>query len=301
MPVISDHPSPSSSGNVTFERCQTLVWHGPQETETVLVQFLLFVVCGSTLLIKYFIFEKPRRPCCTWFWDASKQGWGAALAHGLNLLFSSILTDNTSGATDPCAWYFINISVDTFIGVFFIFILIEYAERFAKSKKIESLSRSGDYGDPPRWDWWLKQFILYCFIVSISKCITFIGVYVLREQLNEFGQWVWSPLRGKPLTELLLVMIITPALMNAWVFWVTDTFIMLMSDKSAERYPTWCCFCCNKCKNITNCVVSRTNRVSSVESSYGALNGNGEDGDERPSFSGFANSKYMPPDIHEDL
>ena len=287
---ILHSPSPSSS-NSTIQRCQTLDWSGPEETTTMLVQFLLFFVCGSTLLIKYFLFEKPRRPCCTWFWDASKQGWGAALAHGLNLIFASILVDNTTGG-DPCAWYFVNISVDTFIGVFGIFILIDYVERFAKSRNIESLSRSGDYGTPPRWDWWLVQFLVYCFIVAFTKLITFLGVFVFRNQLNAFGLWVWSPTKGDPLLELILVMIITPALMNAWVFWVTDTFIMLMSSEE-ERYPTWCCFCCNTIKNKCQSNKSRSNRVSSVGSGYGSLNG-----DREGSFSSAINSEY---EIHEDL
>ncbi len=305
---VSDHPAPSST-NITIQRCQTLDWSGPEETTTMLTQFALFLVCCGSLIIKYFVFEKPRRPCCTWFWDSQKQGWGAALAHGLNLIFSAILVKYTTGG-DPCAWYFINISVDTFIGVFLIFFMIEKVEGFAKARNIESLSRSGDYGTPPRWDWWLQQFLMYCSLVAVTKLITFLGVFLLRNQLNSFGLWVWSPLLGDPFTELILVMIITPAVMNAWVFWVTDTFIMMMSDKNAERYPTWCCCCCNKCKDClgkrfkvfskhgnssNNDNNERETSLLSDSLGYGAVGINGINSRES-SFSGSSTPEFVMPE-----
>ena len=258
----------------------------------MLVQFLLFIVCGSSLLIKYFVFEKPRRPCCVWFWDVSKQGWGAALAHTYNLIFSSILVNATTGG-DTCAWYFINISIDTFIGVIGIFVLIDYVERFANTRNVESLARSGDYGTPPRWDWWLKQFLVYLAIVTFVKIITFLGVFLLRNQLNTFGLWIMSPLLGHPFTELILVMILIPALMNAWVFWVTDTFIMLMA-KNEERYPTWCCCLCRRIGMLKNQNAQhRGSRVSSGGSAYGALNGGLS---RESSFSGsLLTADYEPP------
>ena len=295
MSITSIAPSPST--NVTYEKCQTLEWSGPQATTTILVQFSLFVVCATTLLVKYFIFEKPRRPCQIWFADASKQGFGAALAHIYNLVLAQVLVSNTT-AGDPCAWYFINITIDTFIGVLVQFVLIDFLEQFAKRKRIASLSRSGDYGDPPQVQWWFKQLFAYCFIVSFVKMTSFGLVFLVRNQLNALGLWIWSPFVGYPLTELILVMIVTPSLMNAWQFWVTDTFIMMFSGK--ERYPAWCCCLCKRCGLVkdgsdNDGTGEYDNPSSSLlnDSLYGAtLNGISRES----SFSGSAHAHFEPTD-----
>ena len=293
MSVNGFSPSPSSNvSNITHPHCQTLEWSGPQHEVTFLVQWLLFIECGTTLLIKYFCFEKPRRPCCVWFADVSKQGFGAALAHIYNLVLAGVLVANTTGG-DPCAWYFINISIDTFITIFLNFILIDAVEQFAKKKNIESLERSGDYGNPPKKDWWLKQLAVYCLIVTVAKMTMFMFVFLARNPLNNFGLWMWSPLKNYPNTELILVMIITPGLMNAWQFWVTDTFVMLMG-KNAERYPPWCCCLCKHFGLLKDGKGS----VSLLEDSgYGGLSSpRGSMSSRESSFSGSINAGFLATD-----
>ena len=69
-----------------------------------------------------------------------------------------------------------------------------------------------------------------------------------RDPLGNFGQWLFYPLQGFPTLELVIVMILAPGLMNAWMFWVTDTFIMMVADPDKNRYPAWCCCLCRKAK-----------------------------------------------------
>ena len=294
--MSASSPSPSSHSNVTIRKCETLEWSGPQENITMIVQWLLLFVCGGTLLVKYFLFEKPRRPCCVWFADISKQCFGAALGHIYNLVLAAVLVANTTGG-DPCAWYFINISLDTFVSIFVQFLLIDAVEQFAKKRRIVSLERSGDYGDPWKWDWWLIQLVAYCLIVTVVKMTVFGFVFLARNQLNDFGLWIWSPLIGYPTLELILVMIVTPGLMNAWQFWVTDTFIMMMA-KNTDRYPTWCCCLCKRFGLLKDGGAdgggSRDGSLSLLDDSrYGAVNRNLS---RESSFSGSINAEFLATD-----
>ena len=60
----------------------------------------------------------------------SKQIVSAAIAHLLNVLLAVFLSlDNN---TDSCVWYFVNILVDTTIGVCICFLFMKIIDRIAK-------------------------------------------------------------------------------------------------------------------------------------------------------------------------
>ena len=246
--------SNGSSAAGSTPQCHTLEFTGKGAGTTILIQFILFTVCVSTLLVKYWCESQPRRPCCVWFWDVSKQGFGAAFMHLLNLILAGVLSESSAGdVADPCAWYFVNISIDTFVGCFLQFFLLETVERFAASGggrggRCACLARSGFYGDPPRMSWWAGQLSVYCALVGLNKCFIFIFVYLGRAPLGEFARWLFSPWQGLPTVELVIVMILAPGIVNAWMFWVTDTFIMRMVKPGGNRYPAWCCCLCRRVK-----------------------------------------------------
>ena len=73
-----------------------------------MVQGTLGLIALFSLFIKWYC-EKPRRLLKVWSLDVLKQGIAAVIAHFLNILFATILSNSTSDtATDQCAWYFIN-------------------------------------------------------------------------------------------------------------------------------------------------------------------------------------------------
>ena len=224
-------------------RCKTLTFSGDMAGVTILVQLILFAACVGTVCVKYFVYEKPRRPLKEWGWDVSKQGLGAGLAHVINLLIAAVLAESTPDA-DPCAWYFVNMFIDTFVGVFIQFKLIETVERYAGRNGMPSLACSGDYGHPPNSRWWLNQLLVYGLIVALVKFCLFSVIYLCRVGLAVISTWLVSPLSGDPTVELVLVMIVAPIIMNAWQVWVVDTFIMLLANPNDARYPKWCCGRC---------------------------------------------------------
>ena len=125
---FSTHSSKIISINAKkTEQCKLL---GPY---SLIFQCLLGILAVSSLVIKRYKEYPNRRPWRIWFFDVSKQVFGALGVHFLNVFLSvisggeffSILLralsdDNDGGDGDdesPCDYYFINILFDTTIGI----------------------------------------------------------------------------------------------------------------------------------------------------------------------------------------
>ena len=95
-----------------------------------IIQGILGVLSFSVLVLKR-VFESPQRKWKVWFFDSSKQLISSAFAHFMNVLIALFLASNHSGS-DSCVWYFINIFVDTTIGVFICYLLMKLLTYFAE-------------------------------------------------------------------------------------------------------------------------------------------------------------------------
>jgi hypothetical protein len=62
--------------------------------------------------------------------DISKQGASAFVSHFLNLILAVLLSTNNNA--DQCVWYFINITIDTTIGVFLCYVLMRFIDSKAR-------------------------------------------------------------------------------------------------------------------------------------------------------------------------
>ena len=167
------------------------------------------------------------------------------MAHGFNLILAALLSQSSG---DECAWYFINLTFDSVVGVFVEYFLLRLLEEQARKRGWTSLEESGEYGDPPQLRRWILQLSTWCLIVVIMKFSLFGLLYAFRFPLGALGVLIFSPLKQHPTMELALVMVVAPCALNAWQFWVTDTFIMFFTgrgDNTAEvgaaRIPCGCC------------------------------------------------------------
>ncbi|GJJ07190.1 hypothetical protein Clacol_001390 [Clathrus columnatus] len=97
--------------NVPVDKGQCLLL-GPT---ALIVQGLMGVLVIASLVIKRYR-EKPMRPWRIWAFDVSKQVIGQAFVHGLNLLISDIVANISQG--NPCDSYFLNVLLDTTLGLF---------------------------------------------------------------------------------------------------------------------------------------------------------------------------------------
>ncbi|KAJ2309578.1 hypothetical protein IWW52_005654, partial [Coemansia sp. RSA 2704] len=128
---------------------------------SIFVQLLVGTLGFSTLIIKRH-FERPRRPWLVWGFDVGKQMISGTIMHMCNLLVSA-LSGGEAGedATNPCSWYVLNLTLDCTLGVLFVAGYLKLFETIAVRYKITGLE-SGHYGDPPRWQLFVRQALVFC-------------------------------------------------------------------------------------------------------------------------------------------
>lgn len=113
--------------------------------------------------------ERPRRPLRVWLYDASKQAIAQAVIHFLSILLAMGLgVRERHGVQDMCVWYFLNIMLDTTIGVLLLAGFHAIVRAIAKRKQIKSLE-SGNYGKPPRLSIWAIQLVVFIFNIALVK------------------------------------------------------------------------------------------------------------------------------------
>ena len=195
------------------------------------------------------IIKKVReRSTRTWFefiLDSSKQMAGASWLHVLNIVFSYVL-QHLGG--DECSWYWIHITVDTTLGV-----LVNYQLHYLIYKIIvpkfcsPSMAanfKSGDYGlaeGKVQWGKYFRQLFVWLFIVSVMKTAMVLIMLVGHVPLIGIATWFLSPFRKNAELKLIVVMVLTPLIMNLVQFWITDSFTKkkapLASDLKEVKHP----------------------------------------------------------------
>mmetsp|Transcript_84812 Transcript_84812/g.137551 ORF Transcript_84812/g.137551 Transcript_84812/m.137551 type:complete len:242 (+) Transcript_84812:92-817(+) len=189
------------------------------------VQFILALFSFSALIIKRYQ-EKPPRNIQVFKFDVFKNGFGAGVVHFMNIFIAM----QFAGKEDPCPWYFIQILLDTTLVVFLNFIVLRQVEDFILSRYGVDVS-SGNYGDPPEWKRFFHQLGVWVFVVVACKLGTTVVEYVFEEPLASFGLLILSPLCFNPHLELFIVVVLLPLILNAFQFWMVDSYLMAQEDR----------------------------------------------------------------------
>lgn len=162
--------------------------------------------------------EYPRRPMGIFLMDASKQASGALTIHILNMVFASLFAHYFRD--DPCHFYWLNIVIDTTIGVGITYLILKLVKHFKPEVK-----DFGDYGNPPSWNLWIHQMMLWQGVVATMKITVALLMFTAEPLLSYLTSIALRPFEGHPRSELVFVMIITPTIMSTFQYWVTDSFI----------------------------------------------------------------------------
>ncbi|CCX34062.1 vacuolar membrane protein-domain-containing protein [Pyronema domesticum] len=231
------------TGNEDNGRCDLL---GPF---ALVVQGALGAVAFLVLLWKRSR-ERPQRPFLIWWMDASKQVFGSVLVHMANLLLSMIssgtLTTEPSPTSlvvaavrrsvdggdegyhaNPCSFYLLNLGIDTTIGVIFLIYSLKFLNCILELCKLPGFRTgitSGYYGDPPQWGIWAKQSVIYFTGLMMMKFIVFI-MFVLFPWLGKVGDFLLAWTEGDRRLQIFFVMFFFPLVMNAFQYWVIDSYI----------------------------------------------------------------------------
>lgn len=199
----------------------------------LVIQGCLGLLALGSLVWKRYHEHPHRRPWIIWFYDVSKQVFGASLVHILNL-FLSILRLKLSTMImkrqqqqedndDPCDYYFLNILFDTTIGIPILYIFITLISICFSSFGIKGI-RSGEYGNPPLLKNYLKQLIIYMLSLSMMK-ITIYYIMINIPILVKLAIWLLSRLDNYPNLQVSFVLLIFPLIMNTFQYYVVDNLI----------------------------------------------------------------------------
>ena len=205
---------------------------------SIYIQVALFVLAAGVLVSKHLLCERAstRRPWKTWLFDVSKQALSGVLAHSLNLMLAKILAAVHDDFEDECAWYAVNFTIDTTLGVGVQWILLRCREAIARRLRITALASTGDYGVDVSIRAWIQQLAAWGLNVVLTKGILGAAQLALAPQLGALGDFLLTqPLRGKPHLELTIVMLICPLGLNIAQAIALD---VILKAKQQRRSPS---------------------------------------------------------------
>lgn len=210
---------------------------------SVVVQAALGTLALLSLVYKRWR-ERPQRPIKIWAFDVSKQVFGSVLLHLANLFMSmfsageiqasiakvaasSVGAEIADYQPNPCSFYLLNLGIDTTIGIAILVIILRVLTIGVSYTPIarppESI-QSGNYGDPPKATWWLKQSIIYFLgLLGMKTCVFFI--FELCPWIVKVGDWALRWTEGNESVQIAFVMFIFPLIMNAVQYYIIDIFI----------------------------------------------------------------------------
>ncbi|KAF9506099.1 hypothetical protein BS47DRAFT_1385683 [Hydnum rufescens UP504] len=187
----------------------------------LVVQALMGIMVITSLLYKRYR-EKPQRAWRIWIFDVSKQVVGQAILHGSNVLVSSHGAQKT--LRNPCVMYFLNILIDTTVGVAIIYTLLHLFNHVLIANLHFRGFESGVYGDPPSFKWWTQQATVYVVVLLLMKMIVVLALS-LFPWLTQMGKWLLSWTGGRNAVQVIFVMGVFPVTMNVLQFWIIDSIV----------------------------------------------------------------------------
>jgi hypothetical protein len=224
----------TASTQAAPESCQVL----PGFTG-VAVQGLLFSICVGSLLLKWW-WERPRRTLQVFFLDSSKQFVGAGVIHCLNMVCAMVFSQMKANVADECAWYWVNIMIDTTFGVLVCWVFLKFTERlfgYDSGYYGKEASTGINWEANPDYSKWGSQIMVWSVIVSLMKVIVVAVMYAFAPMWQRISitctHWIQNRTE-----RLVFVMILTPTFMNMFQFWVTDSFLKYATSSKKDMLPS---------------------------------------------------------------
>ncbi|KAF8213953.1 vacuolar membrane protein-domain-containing protein [Mycena galopus ATCC 62051] len=219
LPLPSNNSSTASKDSLLdgSDSCRLL---GPI---ALIVQALMGVLVLLSLVYKRHR-EKPMRPWRIWLFDVSKQVVGQMWVHAFNVFISALVSHHSSN--NACVSYFLNVLVDTTVGVGLIYVVLRVLTHLASERFQLKGFESGVYGTPPSFKYWMRQAAIYILALTTMKFMV-IGLLALLPGLWTLAAWLlsWTWSSEGDSFEVVFVMGIFPIIMNILQFWLIDSIV----------------------------------------------------------------------------
>jgi len=127
-----------------------------------------------------------------------------------------------------CDWYFTTIMLDTTLGTALIVAMLKFLDKInaSVSQRCKVWLTHGDYrgqGVDFNFERFFKQLITFLTIVSIMKILMVLLTASLNTEFGDLAASVFSFCASSPDLKLFFVMVLIPALMNTFQFWLVDS------------------------------------------------------------------------------
>lgn len=226
------------------DTCQLL---GPV---SIVIQLLMGTAAVVGLLIKR-NHEHPRRKMIVWMYDVAKQISGALGIHMINLGLSVVkrggprmlaaLDDSGNDEDSECDWYFLNLLLDTTIGIPILWAfltLIESALGYFKVSNVESgnyFPRTKNAGGTtrerkPMPSAFFKQLCVFTGALALMKVCIFLILNYFEIGAYWFANLILGWSDKWPNFQVFLVMFVCPILLNCFQYFCVDNIIKLPTD-----------------------------------------------------------------------
>ncbi|CAH7674581.1 vacuolar membrane protein-domain-containing protein [Phakopsora pachyrhizi] len=229
-PILQSMAKTFNGPAMDTESCQLL---GPF---AIAIQALMALIIMASLLFKRHR-ENPKRKFKIWTADVSKQVIGQAFVHMLNVWISGS-TSLLPSRGNPCALYFINIFIDTTIGVFILYVtLLFFTKSICKAFKNTPVNLglcSGVYPNPFLVSW-SKQLGIYLTSLVILKLLVIWIFWIGGEALIKFGDSLMESISLNAKVQILVVVMIGPTCLNVLQFLLIDSFLKHSPTQTRSR------------------------------------------------------------------
>ncbi|PHJ18923.1 transmembrane protein [Cystoisospora suis] len=201
----------------------------------------------------------------------------------MNLLCASVFSTFAIREADPCEWYLLNILLDTTIGVYFLYVLVQLNQ---KKLKFHGSHAFGYYGNPPSWRVCLRQVATWQFLVLLMKVAILLIMLVGQAPLAWLASALLDSLDDQPQTKLLIVMVLFPLTMNTLQYWVTDNIIKLHPEH--DPYSSSSSFSSSSLRRESQPSYQRQRAERSISSDRGHLHLSFDDAQDDDALQGHA-------------
>lgn len=168
--------------------------------------------------------EKPKRKWKIWMFDVSKQLVGQIVVHFANVFISDFGADQA--VQNPCVLYFLNIVVDTTVGVGIIYLFLWGTTKVLTEQFHVHGLQTGQYGDGPKPSikFWARQAAVYVFCLLGMKVVVVL-LFAIWPGIFAIGEWLLSWTGNSDTVQVVVVMGICPIVFNMLQFWLIDSIV----------------------------------------------------------------------------
>ncbi|KAL4435499.1 hypothetical protein ABPG74_020275 [Tetrahymena malaccensis] len=207
--------------NLERQQCELMGAFG------VTVQIILGLLSFSILLLKQ-LNSSTKRSWRIWCMDTSKQAIGSVYIHLINVIISNYLTYTVVHpqiqSITACNWYLVNYLQDFILGNSMNFFVVYMIKKFNDKYRIPAL-QFGQYSSEQTIEDYYPQLLAWLILISINKIILMSNIFMFSNFFHEIGESLLRNLKNYPKTQLILVVVVIPLILNTISYWTTDSFL----------------------------------------------------------------------------